>query len=382
MQDAIVRAHATWATGDAQGSAPDDVEAWLYVAARNRLIDLIRSDTARRERERRYASELEASSPGPRVSEQDDSLTLLFLCCHPALSEASQVALTLRSVGGLSTAEIAAAFLVPETTMAQRISRAKQRLADSGATFGAVGPEERAARMAAVRSVLYAIFSEGHAATVGADLIRTDLCHEGIRLTRLLHALAPADRETSSLLALMLLTDARRPARVTADGDFVPLDEQDRTRWNRDAIAEGAALLLRALGAGPAGAYAIQAAIAAIHCEAPSAEETDWPQIAALYTLLAKVAPSPMVTLNQIVALAMVDGPSVALARLGELARDPGLSGHRRVRAVRAHLLERAGRTPEAVDEYRAAARAATNLPERRYLLRKAAELASPLQSP
>jgi predicted RNA polymerase sigma factor len=178
----------------------------------------------------------------------------------------------------------------------------------------------------------------------------------------------------------MLLTDARRPARVTADGDFVPLDEQDRTQWNRDAIAEGAALLLRALGAGPAGAYAIQAAIAAIHCEAPSAEETDWPQIAALYAILAKVAPSPMVTLNQIVALAMVDGAPVALARLGELARDPGLSGHRRVRAVRAHLLERAGRTPEAVDEYRAAARAATNLPERRYLLRKAAELASPLQ--
>ena len=380
MQDIIVRAHATWAAGDDQGSAPDDVEAWLYVAARNRLVDLIRSDTARRERERRYASELEASSPGPRVSEQDDSLTLLFLCCHPALSEASQVALTLRSVGGLSTAEIAAAFLVPETTMAQRISRAKQRLADSGATFGSVGPEEQATRMAAVRSVLYAIFSEGHAATVGADLIRTDLCHEGIRLTRLLHALALADRETSSLLALMLLTDARRPARVTADGDFVPLDEQDRTRWNRDTIAEGAALLLRALGAGPADAYAIQAAIAAIHCEAPSAEETDWPQIAALYTLLAKVAPSPMVTLNQIVALAMVDGAPVALARLGELARDPGLSGHRRVRAVRAHLLERAGRTPEAVDEYRAAARAATNLPERRYLLRKAAELASPLQ--
>ena len=381
MQDTIARAHATWATGDVQGSAPDDAEAWLYVAARNRLVDLIRSDTARRERERRYASELEASSPGLGVSEQDDSLTLLFLCCHPALSEASQVALTLRSVGGLSTAEIAAAFLVPETTMAQRISRAKQRLADSGATFGSVGPDEQAARMASVRSVLYAVFSEGHAATVGADLIRTDLCHEGIRLTRLLHALAPADRETSSLLALMLLTDARRPARVTADGDFVPLDEQDRTRWNRDAIAEGAALLLRALGAGPAGAYAIQAAVAAIHCEAPSAEETDWPQIAALYAILAKVAPSPMVTLNQIVALAMVDGAPVALARLGELARDPGLSGHRRVRAVRAHLLERAGRTPEAVDEYRAAARAATNLPERRYLLRKAAELASPLQS-
>jgi RNA polymerase sigma factor (sigma-70 family) len=375
VQDALLTAHTTGLAAN----PPRDVAAWLYVAARSRLLDAIRSEAARHDRERTYASvQMSTVAPDNDAIDHDDSLLLLFMCCHPALSEGSRVALTLRSVGGLTTEEIAAAYLVPETTMAQRISRAKQTLRDNGARFVALGIDQAADRMTAVRTVLYAIFSEGYLATHGADLYRTDLAREGIRLTRLLSRLAPDDQDTTALLALMLLIDARREARATDSGELVPLDQQDRTRWNREQITEGRRLLQQALAAGPAGTYAIQAAIAAVHADAPSVESTDWPQILALYVLLEKVGPSPMVTLNRLVALAMVDGPDAALCRIDEAARLPGLVGHYRVHAVRAHLLERAGRVAEARAEYRAAARGTPSTPERRYLLHKAARIEAP----
>jgi len=375
VQDVIVRAHATWAAGDDQGSAPDDVEAWLYVAARNRLVDLIRSDTARRERERRYASELEARSPGPRVSEQDDSLTLLFLCCHPALSEASQVALTLRSVGGLSTAEIAAAFLVPETTMAQRISRAKQTIRAAGLDFTMPTGAERADRLRAVLHVLYLVFNEGYTATDGDELTVPALSREAIRLTRWLHRLLPHDAEVTGLLALMLLTDARRAARTHSDGSLVPLAEQDRRKWDQTQIAEGTALLAAALPAGEAGPYQLQAAIAAVHDEAATMADTDWPQILALYSLLEYLAPNPFTTLNRAVALAMVHGPAAGLDALAALAADKRMARHHRLLATRAHLRELAGDPDAAGADYLQAARRATSVPERRYLALQAARL-------
>ena len=315
---------------------------------------------------------LAAAEPAP-VSAVDDSLTLLLLCCHPALSTPSQVALTLRAVGGLTTAEIARALLVPEKTVGQRISRAKQRIRDSGAQFDLPPPRERAERLIAVQKVLYLIFNEGYTASAGVRLHRVELSAEAIRLTRQLREQLPDDGETAGLLALMLLNDARRPARTAADGSLVPLAEQDRSRWDASAIAEGVALITETLARAPIGPYQIQAAIAAVHDEATRAEDTDWMQILQLYGILRALAPGPMVTLNRIVAVAMVDGPQLALTELAEVEK--ALAGHHRVAAVRAHLLEMAGDRTAARDEYQRAARLTLSVPEQRYLQIRAGRL-------
>jgi predicted RNA polymerase sigma factor len=306
----------------------------------------------------------------------DDTLTLFLLCCHPSLTAASQVALTLRAVGGLTTAEIARSLLVPEATVAQRISRAKQRL--RGASFGLPPEDELAGRLAAVLHALYLVFTEGSTASSGAALSRVELSAEAIRLTRQLHGALPGDGEVAGLLALMLLTDARRPARTGPDGDLVPLDEQDRGRWDRAAIAEGTALIERTLATGPTGPYQLQAAIAAVHDEAAGAADTDWAQILLLYDLLAAAAPGPMVTLNRIVAVAMVEGAGPALEQLDRAEADPALAGHHRTAAVRAHLLDMAGDHTAAATWYRRAAERTLSVPEQRYLEARADRGASP----
>jgi predicted RNA polymerase sigma factor len=341
----------------------------------------MRSESARRRREDVTAAATPAderrapAADAERDVERDDTLNLLFLCCHPELSAPSQVALTLRAVGGLTTAEIARAFLVPEATMAQRISRAKQRIRDSGSRFAPPPESERAERLRAVLQVLYLIFNEGYTAGAGQRLHRGELTQEAIRLTRTLHRLLPDDGEVAGLLALMLLTEARRPARMGPDGSLVPLAEQDRGRWNQGLIAEGVALVSDALSRTRLGPYQLQAAIAAIHDEAPSVDETDWPQVLALYELLERMTPSPMVTLNRAVALAMVSGPATGLELLATLEADDRMVRHHRLHAVRAHLLERSGDTAAARASYRTAARLASNVPERRYLEAKAASL-------
>jgi predicted RNA polymerase sigma factor len=334
------------------------------------MIDQLRSERSRRNREGRA---LLQEAPPSEVPEQDDALIVLFMCCHPSLTAASAIALTLRAVGGLNTAEIANAFLVGEATMAQRIARAKQRIKASGVPFRMPTPEERTARLRMVLHVLYLIFNEGYASSTGRELHRTELSGEAIRLTRMVHRMLPDDGEVTALLALMLLIDARRPARTDARGDLIPLAEQDRTLWDRALIAEGVALLDSAAGRGPVGEYRIQAAIAAVHDQAGRADETDWPQILALYGLLEQMTGNPVVTLNKAVAAAMADGPSAGLALLDTV--DERLSGHYRLDAVRAHLLEMAGDTRAAVAHYRAAARHTTNLPEQRYLGKRAARL-------
>jgi predicted RNA polymerase sigma factor len=345
------------------------------------MTDQVRADSARRRREETVAARSPADelvAPGADAdlpSAADDTLTLLFLCCHPALSPASQVALTLRAVGGLTTAQVAAAFLVPEATMAQRISRAKQSIKAAGARFAPPPAEERADRLRVVLQVLYLIFNEGYAASSGPDLQRADLTTEAIRLARELHRLLPSDGEVAGLLALMLLTDARRPARTLPDGSLVPLASQDRSRWDAAAIAEGVALITAALARAPIGPYQVQAAIAAVHDEAARAEDTDWPQILVLYELLERLAPGPVVTLNHAVALAMVRGPRAGLDLLTTLDDDGRLAGHHRLDAVRAHLLELAGDPAAAREHYRAAARRTTSLPEQRYLEGRAASL-------
>jgi len=295
-----------------------------------------------------------------------------------SLTQVSQVALTLRAVGGLSTAEIARAFLVPEATVAQRISRAKQRIKASGAEFRMPPQAERSARMAAVLCVLYLIFNEGYTASSGAALYRVDLTTEAIRLTRQLRDRVPDNGEVAGLLALMLLTDARRPARTGPDGGLVPLAEQDRRLWDAKAIAEGVALITRTLASAPIGPYQLQAAIAALHDEAARPEDTDWRQILALYELLQTIAPGPMVTLNRIVAVAMVHGPRTALEQLATAEADPALAGHYRVDAVRAHLLDLAGDLEAARTCYRLAARRTLSIPEQRYLESRAEHLTSP----
>ncbi len=305
----------------------------------------------------------------------DDTLTLLFLCCHPSLSVPSQLALTLRAVGGLSTAEIANAFLVPEATMAQRISRAKQSIKSSGAHFDLPPEPERAERLRVVMQVLYLVFNEGYTASAGAALHRADLTTEAIRLTRMLYGLLPGDGEVAGLLALMLLTDARRAARTESDGSIVPLAEQDRGLWNTPLIEEGVALITHTLGTGQVGPYQLQAAIAAVHGEAPSAEDTDWRQILALYEVLEQVSPGPVVTLNRAVAVAMVDGPKAGLAVLGTLETDDRMAHTHRLDAVRAHLLELAGDTTGARASYLRAARMTASIPEQRYLALRAARL-------
>lgn len=345
---------------------PRDPKAWLLAVASRRLIDAWRSESARRTREERAAALNFQAAP---ASETDDTLTLMFLCCHPALTAPSQLALTLRAVGGLTTAEIASAFMVPEATMGQRISRAKQVIQKAGATFTMPPAAERKARLGVVLHVLYLIFNEGYAASSGPSLQREDLTTEAIRVTRLLVAAAPHELEATGLLALMLLTDSRRTARSLPDGTPVPLAEQNRTLWNRGQIEEGIALLSSVLGRGAAGPYQLQAAISAVHAEAASGEETDWPQILALYTVLEAVAPSPVVTLNRAVAVAMVHGPAAGLELLTGL--DAALGRTHRLDAVRGHLLEMDGSYVAARAAYLSAAKKCASLPERKYLMGK-----------
>jgi RNA polymerase sigma factor (sigma-70 family) len=379
VQEALLAAAVQWPD---QG-LPERPRAWLITVASRRLTDQLRSDDARRRREDASAALMpsdHALAPAPGdgyAPDQDDTLTLLFLCCQPELSPASRIALTLRAVGGLTTAEIARAFLVPEATMAQRISRAKQRIRASGTPFRIPPEPQRSERLGVVLHVLYLIFNEGYTATSGPDLHRSELTREAIRLTRAVHRLLPDDGEVAGLLALMVLTDARRPARVRPDGALVPLAEQDRGLWDADDIGEGIALVSDALSRGPIGPYQLQAAIAAVHAEAPSAADTDWPQILGLYDLLARVAPNPMVTLNHAVAIAMVRGPQAGLAHLGALDSDDRMANHHRLDAVRAHLLEMAGDHDAARSCYRAAARRTTSLPEQRYLEARAARLSA-----
>ena len=367
VQEALLAAAQRW---PAEG-VPENPRAWLITVASRRRIEMLRNEAARRRREDAVALE-PAAGVAPAG---DDSLTLLFLCCHPALTPSSQVALTLRAVGGLSTAEIARALLVPETAVGQRITRAKQRIRDSGARFVLPPEGERAERLNAVRKVLYLIFNEGYTASSGPALHRVELSAEAIRLTRQLRGWLPADGEVAGLLALMLLTDARRPARTRPDGALVPLAAQDRSRWDAAAIAEGVDLITATLATAPIGPYQLQAAIAAVHDEAADAAGTDWPQILQLYGLLRILAPGPMVTLNRIVAVAMVDGPATALAELDVAATDPALAGHYRVAAVRAHLLEMAGSPQAAREQYRLAARQTLSAPEQRYLESRALAL-------
>jgi RNA polymerase sigma factor (sigma-70 family) len=374
VQEALLDAAVQWPK---QG-VPDNPGGWLITVATRRLTDHWRSDQARRRREETAASlvppgGLVAPAPGDGPPDQDDTLTLLFLCCHPALSPASQVALTLRAVGGLTTAQIARAFLVPEATMAQRISRAKQRVKAAGIAFGEPPEAERAGRLRAVLHVLYLIFNEGYTASSGPDLQRGDLTREAVRLTRAVRRLLPGDGEVAGLLALMLLTDARRSTRTAPDGGLIPLAEQDRSRWDAGAIAEGVGLVTGALTGAPLGPYQLQAAIAALHAEAPRAEDTDWPQILALYEVLSRIVPNPMVTLNQAVAAAMVHGPRAGLDLLAALEGDERLAGHHRLDAVRAHLLEMAGDHEAAREGYLVAARRTTSIPEQRYLQARAA---------
>jgi RNA polymerase sigma factor (sigma-70 family) len=368
VQEALYAASSRW---PADG-LPESPSAWLITVATRRLTDEIRSAESRRRREQRVAS---LEPPAATAAEHDDTLTLLYLCCHPSLSEASQIALTLRAVGGLTTAEIAHAFLVPEATLAQRISRAKQRIAEAGARFELPPPDERSDRLSTILQVLYLIFNEGYTASSGPDLQRSDLAVEAIRLTRQLRRLLPADGEVAGLLALMLLTDARRPARTGPDGSLIPLAEQDRSRWNRPLIEEGTALVSEALSRSPPGPYQLQAAIAALHDEPIRAEETDWTQILALYELLALGTQNPIVTLNRAVAVAMVRGPEAGLALLSTLDSDARMTSQHRLHAVRAHLLELAGDASGARASFLEAARRTTSTPERRFLEGRAARL-------
>ncbi|MGW3962074.1 RNA polymerase sigma factor [Amycolatopsis sp. NPDC005003] len=364
VQEALLAASQQW---PAEG-IPDHPKGWLITTASRRRIEQWRSETARRRREETV---VQHEPPGQEpVSGVDDTLTLLLLCCHPALPRPSQVALTLRAVGGLTTAEIARAFLVPEATIGQRISRAKQKLKGERLTN-----DQRPERLAAVLQVLYLIFTEGHTASSGDALSRVELTTEAIRLVRQLRAELPDDGEVAGLLALMLLTEARRPARVDATGALVPLAEQDRTRWNRAFIGEGVALITTALATTPVGPYQLQAAIAAVHDEAASSEDTDWAQILTLYDLLRVVAPGPMVTLNRVVAFAQVHGPGKGLAELAEAEKH--LARHHRVDAIRAHLLEKAGDRDGAREAYLAASRRTLSLPEQAYLQSRAARLAT-----
>ncbi|SDY47236.1 RNA polymerase sigma factor, sigma-70 family [Amycolatopsis xylanica] len=360
VQEALLAASIQWA----DEGLPGNPKGWLITVATRRRTEIHRNETARRRREETVAAE-PPPEPGSSV---DDTLTLLLLCCHPSLTPASQIALTLRAVGGLTTGEIARAYLVPESTIGQRISRAKQRIKATGTEFRLPPADEVAERLKQVLHVLYLIFNEGYTASSGEDLHRVELTAEAIRLTRQLRERLPQDGEVAGLLALMLLTDARRPARTRADGALVPLAEQDRTLWDGEAIVEGVELITRTLQDAPIGPYQLQAAIAAVHDEAPRAEDTDWPQILGLYDLLTALTPGPMVTLNRIVAFAMVHGPGDGLLELSVAEADSALAGHHRVSAVRAHLLDLAGDHEEARKYYRLAASQTLSLPEQRYL--------------
>jgi predicted RNA polymerase sigma factor len=375
VQEALLAAAVQWPTEGMPANPP----GWLTTVASRRRTELWRNDSARRRREEIAAAQA-PRDPEP-ISDVDDTLVLLMLCCHPSLTPASQVALTLRAVGGLSTAEIARAFLVPQATVAQRISRAKQQVKASGAEFRMPAPAEQRERIGAVLHVLYLIFNEGYSASSGAALHRGELTAEALRLTRQLRDRLPDDGEVAGLLALMLLTDARRPARTRPDGALVALADQDRGAWDGDAIAEGVALITETLATAPIGPYQLQAAIAAVHDEAARFEDTDWPQILGLYELLDRIAPGPMVTLNRIVAVAMVRGPQAGLQQLAAAEDDPALAGHHRVDAVRAHLLDIAGHAAAARSHYERAARRTLSVPEQRYLESRAARLAPPTRA-
>jgi predicted RNA polymerase sigma factor len=375
-QEALLSAALQW---PADG-IPDNPRGWLITVSARRLLDQVRSERSRRNREELIAvatpqSELLGPPADAEPTDRDDSLALLFGCCHPRLSPSSQIALTLRAVGGLRTAQIAAAFGVLEATMAQRISRAKQIITEPGSDFSLPAGAERTERLRAVLHVLYLVFNEGYTASDGDELTLPALSHEAIRLTRWLHRLLPDDSEVAGLLALMLLTDARRIARTLPDGSLVPLADQDRQKWDREQIDEGTALISAALPRGEAGPYQLQAAIAAVHDEAPTMADTDWPQILSLYDLLELLAANPFTTLNRAVAVAMVHGPDAGLRLLDELAADPRMARHHRLFAARGHLRELAGDHRAAADDYRQAARRATSLPERRYLAVQAARL-------
>jgi RNA polymerase sigma factor (sigma-70 family) len=365
VQEALLAAAVRWP----RDGVPENPHGWLVQTATRRMIDQWRSDRSRRDRE----SLASLQQTPTEVSDQDDTLTVLFMCCHPALTAESAIPLTLRAVGGLTTAEIANAFLVSEATMAQRIARAKQRIKASGVRFGMPAPEEQATRLRMVLHVLYLIFNEGYASSTGRELQRTELSDEAIRLTRLVQRMLPDESEIGALLALMLLIDARRPARTDAAGELIPLAEQDRTLWDQELISEGVALLDNAMGKGSVGEYRLQAAIAAVHDRSRRADDTDWPQILALYGLLEQMTGNPIVTLNRAVAAGMAEGPSAGLAVLDEV--DERLAGHYRLDAVRAHLLEMAGDMEGALDHYRAAASRTTSLPEQRYLAKQAARV-------
>jgi RNA polymerase sigma factor (sigma-70 family) len=393
VQEALLAASLQWP----KDGLPNNPRGWLIQVAARRMTDHLRSESARRRRETVAATDASlerevapsvglpslaafASSsgvPGAADMEPDDTLVLLFMCCHPALTSSSAIALTLRAVGGLTTAEIARAFLVPESTMAQRISRAKQSIKTSRVPFSMPTHEKRADRLATVLHVLYLIFNEGYTSSFGTRLQRTELSSEAIRLARALRNLLPHESEVAGLLALMLLTDARRPARTGPDGELIPLDKQDRTLWDEGAIAEGVALISATLSKGMIGPYQLQAAIAAVHDEAKQSEDTDWPQILALYGLLKRMSDNPMVALNHAIAVGMVHGPCAGLDLLKTLDADDRLAGHYRIAAVRAHLLEIAGDHKAAIEHYRAAADRTTSIPERDYLLTQAARLSA-----
>jgi RNA polymerase sigma factor (sigma-70 family) len=377
VQEALIAAARQWP----REGLPDNPRGWLLRVATRRLTDHIRAETARRLREQLVVSlvpldeQIAIAADAVGSDPRDDTLDLYVMCCHPALTPGSQVALTLRAVGGLTTAEIARAFFVPEATMAQRLSRAKQTIRQSGLGFAPPTPAERRARLPAVLRTLYLAFSEGYAASEGVTPVRVDLSDEAVRVTRELAALVPDEPEAQGLLALMLLTDARRPARLGVAGQLVPLDEQDRSRWDRGAILEGMRLLQGALARGMPGPYQVQAAIAALHDEATGTGTTDWPQIRSLYERLLTMIDSPMARLSHAVATAMVDGPAAGLAELDGLANDPVLARSHRLTASRGHLLERAGCLEEAVAAYRDAANRTTSTAERAYLLLRAARL-------
>jgi RNA polymerase sigma factor (sigma-70 family) len=378
VQEAVLAAALTWPVD----GLPTNPRGWLITIASRRLIDQMRSEHARRARETTAAAQAPERRVGPgdlgddvADTDTDDTLVLLFLCCHPVLTPASQTALTLRAVGGLTTAEIAHAFLVPEDTMAVRISRAKQRIRAAGSQFTLPAADEREERLRVVLHVLYLIFNEGYTASSGNDLHRADLSREAIRLTRMVHQQLPDDGEVSGLLALMLLTDSRRAARTNPSGDLVPLAEQDRSRWDSALMAEGVDLIGAAMARSPLGPYQLQAAIAATHAGAEHAEDTDWHQVHVLYKILERIAPNPMVTLNRAIALAETKGPPAGLELLSTLDGDARMAGHHRLHSVRAHLLEKAGDLPAAYESYRLAARTTASLAERRYLESRAARL-------
>ncbi len=381
-EDAVQEASLAAALQWPNEGLPDNPRAWLTQVAFRRMVDHIRSESARRDRESEVAQEEAHAAKwtyDQTAPQEDDTLILLFMCCHPVLSQASAIALTLRAVGGLTTSEIAHAFLVPEATMAQRISRAKQSIKQSGIPFQLPTDAERAERLRSVLHVLYLIFNEGYTSSTGPDLRRADLSNEAMRLTRIVHTLQPDDTEVAGLLALMLLTDARRLARTNAGGELISLMRQDRALWDRKQIAEGIALISATLPKGAVGPYQLQAAIAALHDEAVLAEDTDWPQILALYNLLKRMSDNPMVLLNHAIAAAMVHGAAKGLELIETLNADGRLADHHRLHAVQAHLLELAGDHTRAIKHYRLAASKTGSLPERNYLLAQAARLASAL---